>query len=66
MVPFSTSDHCAAEAPRYDACRPRPPLNAVAGGRTPEEAVREVIEEANDFRATISEDTTIAGRPRIR
>ena len=37
-----------------------PAVKAVALGKTPEEAVREVIEEARDIQATISEDTTIA------
>jgi hypothetical protein len=48
-------------SPTYEAYVARvSALNAVARGRTPEEAVREVIEEANDLQATISEDTTIA------
>jgi predicted RNase H-like HicB family nuclease len=42
----------------YVACVPA--LNAVARGRTPEEAVREVIEEAKDIESTLSEDKTIA------
>jgi hypothetical protein len=48
-------------SPMYEAYVARvPALNAVARGRTPEDAVREVIEEANDLQVTIAEDTTIA------
>ena len=48
-------------SPTYEAYVARvSALNAVARGRTPEEAVREVIEEAKDIEATLSEDKTIA------